>query len=74
MTDPGFDLDIVITADLATFFQVWLGRVAYFDALSTGLVQVDAVPALAEAWPTWFTYSLTAPAVRAAVAEQRVEV
>ncbi|MCB0212106.1 MAG: helix-turn-helix transcriptional regulator [Anaerolineae bacterium] len=74
LTDPGFDLDIVITADLATFFQIWLGRVAYFDAVSTGLVQVDAVPALAEALPTWFAYSLTAPAVRAAIAEQRVEV
>ncbi|MCB0214432.1 MAG: helix-turn-helix transcriptional regulator [Anaerolineae bacterium] len=70
LTDPGFDLDMVITADLATFFQIWLGRTPYFDALLQGLVKVDATPALAEALPTWFAYSLTAPAVRAAVAER----
>ncbi len=73
LTDPGFDLDLLITADLATFFQIWLGRVSYFDALWDGRVKVDGVPALAEALPTWFGYSLTAPTVRAAVAEASVE-
>lgn len=69
LTDPGFDLDILVTADLATFFQIWLGRIAYFDALRDGRVAVDGIPSLAEALPTWFAYSLTAPTVRAAVAE-----
>lgn len=69
LTDPGFDLDLLITADLATFFQIWLGRVSYFDALRDGRVKVDGIPSLAEALPTWFAYSLTAPTVRAAVAE-----
>lgn len=71
LTDPGFELDILVTADLATFFQVWLGRIAYADALRDGRVRVDAIPLLAHAFPTWFAYSLTAPAVRAAVAAQR---
>jgi hypothetical protein len=69
LTDPGFDLDILVTADLATFYQVWLGRIDYGEALQTGLVKVDALPTLAEAWPTWFAYSLTAPTVRAAMAD-----
>lgn len=69
LTEPGFDLDVLVTADLATFYQIWLGRVSYFDALSTNLIQVDAIPSLAKALPTWFAYSLTAPAVRTAMAE-----
>lgn len=68
LTDPGFDLDLLITADLSTFFQIWLGRVDYFDALRDGRVKIDGIPTLAEALPTWFAYSLTAPTVRAAVA------
>jgi hypothetical protein len=59
-------LNVVVTADLATFFQIWLGRVSYFDALRDGCVEVDAIPRLADAFPTWFAYSLAAPAVRAA--------
>jgi DNA-binding HxlR family transcriptional regulator len=68
LTDPGFDLNVLVTADLSTFLQIWLGRVSYFDALRDGRVEVDAVPALANAFPDWFAYSLAAPAVRAAAA------
>ena len=25
LTDPGFDVDVTITADLGSLFQVWLG-------------------------------------------------
>ncbi len=66
LTDPGFELNVVVTADLSTFFQIWLGRASYFDALRDGRVEVDAIPRLADAFPTWFAYSLAAPAVRAA--------
>jgi len=65
LTDPGFELNVVVTADLSAFFQIWLGRVSYFDALRDGRVEVDAIPRLADAFPTWFAYSLAAPAVRA---------
>jgi DNA-binding HxlR family transcriptional regulator len=68
LTDPGFDLNVLVTADLSTFLQIWLGRISYFDALRDGRVEVDAVPALANAFPNWFAYSLAAPAVRAAAA------
>ncbi|MDX1688453.1 MAG: hypothetical protein R3248_10760 [Candidatus Promineifilaceae bacterium] len=66
LTNPGFDLDVLVTADLAEYFQVWFGRLSFDDALGDGLVKVDAIPALADAFPTWFAYSLAAPAVRAA--------
>jgi DNA-binding HxlR family transcriptional regulator len=66
LTDPGFDLNVLVTADLATFFQIWLGRLSLSAAREEGRVQIDAIPALAEAFPGWFAYSLAAPAVRAA--------
>jgi len=70
MTNPGFELDVLVTADLSTFFQIWLGRLSYHDALRQGLVEIDAIPALADAFPTWFAYSLAAPAVRAATTQK----
>ena len=69
LTDPGFDLDILITADLSAFFQIWLGRLSFAEALADGRVQIDGIPALAESVPTWFAYSLAAPAVRAVARE-----
>jgi DNA-binding HxlR family transcriptional regulator len=73
LTDPGFELNVLVTADLAAFLQIWLGRLSYEDALRDGRVEVEAIPTLAEAFPTWFAYSLAAPAVRAA-AELRGEI
>jgi DNA-binding HxlR family transcriptional regulator len=68
LTDPGFELNVLVTADLSTFFQIWLGRVEYAEALQNGRITVDAIPALAKAFPTWFAYSLAASAVRAVAA------
>jgi DNA-binding HxlR family transcriptional regulator len=66
LTDPGFDLDLLVTADLSSFFQIWLGRLTFNEALQANLVEVDGIPALADALPDWFAYSLAAPTVRAA--------
>ncbi len=66
LTDPGFDLDLLVTADLSAFFQIWLGRLTFDEAIQANQVEVDGIPALADALPSWFAYSLAAPAVRAA--------
>jgi len=65
LTDPGFDLDLLVTADLSTFFQIWLGRLTFDEALQANLVEVNGIPTLADALPSWFAYSLAAPAVQA---------
>lgn len=72
LTHPGFDLDVLVTADLATFFQIWLGKTDFTGALEARLVEIDAIPALANAFPNWFAYSHAAPTVRAAMAEMAV--
>lgn len=69
-SDPGFDLNVLVTADLAAFFQLWAGRLSWEFVRAEGLVEVDAIPSLETAFPTWFSYSLAAPAVRAVLAEK----
>jgi hypothetical protein len=66
LTDPGFDTDLVVTADLAAFHKMWLGRIALKDAIGEGLVQIDGSPGLARAFPGWLQWSPFADAVRAA--------
>lgn len=66
MTDPGYEINVLVTADLATFFKLWLGRISYAEALEDYDVRVDGIPALVDAFPNWFAWSLAAPAVRAA--------
>lgn len=65
---PGFDIDLQVTADISAFYQVWLGRISFDESLRQKWVQLDGVPALVRAFPTWFAWSPAAEAVRTAVA------
>jgi hypothetical protein len=38
-----------------TFYQVWLGRLSFPDAVRKNLVHLDGAPADIRAFPTWFT-------------------
>lgn len=64
LTDPGYEINLLVNADLACFFKLWLGQIDYEDALDTGQIQVDGPPRLVRALPNWFAWSLAAPAVR----------
>ncbi len=66
LTDPGYEINLLVTADLATFFKVWLGRMSYETAIADCDVQVDGIPRYVRAFPTWFAWSPAAEAVRAA--------
>jgi DNA-binding HxlR family transcriptional regulator len=68
LTHPGFDLDVLVTADLAAFFRIWLGHMDFTVALQEGLVEIEAIPALAHDFPHWFAYSTAAATVRAVTA------
>ena len=64
---PGFDIDVLVTADLAALYQVWLGRLALSQAIFEERIILDAAPHLIHAFPQWFALSPTAGAVQAAV-------
>jgi DNA-binding HxlR family transcriptional regulator len=71
LTHPGFEIDVLVTADLAAFYQVWLGRITFAEAVRNRQVELDTVPALIRAFPRWFAWSAAAGAVRAAAEHQR---
>lgn|SRR4051794_21451161 len=62
LTDPGYEINMLVTADLAAFFKVWRGRLSYREALKRGEVRVAGMPSLTRAFPQWFGWSVTTPA------------
>lgn len=64
---PGYEVDVTVTADLAAYYQVWLGTLSFADAGSTRRITVEALPDLARDFPNWFAWSAAADAVRAAM-------
>jgi DNA-binding HxlR family transcriptional regulator len=70
-TDPGFDTDLVVTADIADFYRLWLGRITFGAAVKEGLVEIDGPPALVRGFPRWLQWSPIAGAVRTAAAAAR---
>jgi DNA-binding HxlR family transcriptional regulator len=57
LSNPGFDVNVLVDADLATFYRLWGGRLSYSDALHTFGVRVDGIPRLVRAFPQWFGWS-----------------
>jgi DNA-binding HxlR family transcriptional regulator len=44
LKDPGFDVDLTIRADLATFTRVWLGYIGLVDPIAQRGVSFDGAP------------------------------
>ena len=68
---PGFDVDVIVTADIVTFYQVWLGRLSLVEAIRKNQIRLDGAPAHVRVFPTWFTWSPMAQTVRTAMADRR---
>jgi DNA-binding HxlR family transcriptional regulator len=70
LTNPGYEVNVVVTADLSVFYQLWLGHISYREAISEYGVKIDAAPAYVRAFHRWFSWSPVAPTVRAAMHRQ----
>jgi hypothetical protein len=66
LTHPGFEIDVLVEADLAAFYQVWLGRISLEQAIRNRQVELNALPGLVRSFPSWFTWSMAAGVVRTA--------
>lgn len=55
--DPGHPVAVTVTADLRRLVEVWLGDVAWADALRTGGITLEGPETLRRAMPGWFTLS-----------------
>jgi DNA-binding HxlR family transcriptional regulator len=64
VTPPRFDADLVLRADLAFFYRLWLGHIEYDAARRCGALVVDGPPALAKRLPRWLMWSPMARFVR----------
>jgi DNA-binding HxlR family transcriptional regulator len=73
LTHPGFEVNVIVTADLSVFFQLWLGRISYREAISEHGVRIDATPAHVRAFHKWFSWSPAAPTVRALRRRQQAQ-
>jgi DNA-binding HxlR family transcriptional regulator len=60
LTDPGFQIDVLVTADLAALFKLQAERITYQAALKDHDVHVEGVPSLTRAFPHWFGWSTAA--------------
>ena len=61
---PGFDSDLIVRADLAVFYRVWLGYIEYDAAVRSKGIIVDGSRVLAGDLPRWFSWSPMARFVR----------
>jgi DNA-binding HxlR family transcriptional regulator len=60
LTDPGFEVDLLVTADSLALHRVWTGHRTFADALRTGDVVIDGPRDLARAFPDWLQLSMFA--------------
>ena len=66
LTDPGYEINLLVAANLATFYKLWGGRIRYHEAVSDYDVSVEGIPSLIRAFPDWFGWSAGAPAMNSA--------
>lgn len=59
-TDPGFDVDLFVSADTIALHRVWMGHTTIYEAIESGLVEFDGLPELARAFLKWLQLSFFA--------------
>jgi DNA-binding HxlR family transcriptional regulator len=65
-TDPGFDIDAVLAADLPTLYRMWEGEIELLDAVRAGEIDLTGARWIVRGLPTWLRLSPVAETVRAA--------
>src|SRR5262245_11891206 len=53
LKDPGFEVDLVITADAAAMVRVWTGATTFAQAVRDGGLRLEGARALVRAFPAW---------------------
>jgi DNA-binding HxlR family transcriptional regulator len=70
---PGFDIDLLVSAQISALYRVWFGRIAFADAQRAGLIELEGAATWRRDFAGWFALSPFAPAVRAAGARIATE-
>lgn len=54
LTDPGFDVDVTVEADLRTLTEVWMGDGRFVEALADGRITMQGPTELTRRMASWF--------------------
>ncbi|MCC7449728.1 MAG: helix-turn-helix transcriptional regulator [Anaerolineae bacterium] len=65
LTDPGYEIDLLITADASNLFKLWLGYISYTEAVRRADICIEGKSHFIRAFPNWFAWSPAAPVVQA---------
>jgi DNA-binding HxlR family transcriptional regulator len=57
LTDPGYDVDLWVDADLASIVTVWLGDLSFAEAVREKKIRLAGTPALVREFPAWLLFS-----------------
>lgn len=60
-SDPGYPIDVTISSDVGSLYEVWLGRIPLAHAMRTGRVQFTGPSALTRRMPSVLQLSPVAP-------------
>ena len=63
VVDPGFEVDVIITSDVGSLLEFWLGRLTLRDAMRSGRIAFAGPPALTRRMPALFELSEMAPII-----------
>jgi DNA-binding HxlR family transcriptional regulator len=55
--DPGFEVDLYLDADLATMTKVWLGDLAFAEAVRMKKIRMSGMPGTIRQFPSWLPLS-----------------
>jgi DNA-binding HxlR family transcriptional regulator len=70
-TEPGFEVDLFVDADLASFARVWLGDVPMRQAIREGAIKLSGSRDAVREFPSWLLLSTLAAVPRPAETTQR---
>ena len=57
LKDPGFDVDLVVSADAGAMARVWTGAITFAQAVREAGIRVEGPRDLVRAFPTWLLLS-----------------
>ncbi len=58
MWDPGFEVDLFVTADTIAIHRVWMGMRSFAECVDDGLIELNGLAAYVKAFPRWFKLSV----------------
>ena len=55
--DEGFEIDLLVQADIEEFMRIWMGRSTWTEAISTGKITISGPRNLTRQFTDWFALS-----------------